>query len=284
MFHYKLAAPCRLSFSKYRLAFTMTDSSHKNRLLRAWENDWYCYWDSGKDGTPSYGVPQDPDKDYVFKPALHEETPTSPLVVVSVNARSINSESVQSARTLLVGLHAKLTEGNIACDCLGSEGQNDFSPFLLLGNLQSTSGSLNVTGNTEQKRQATNDDINDGEEEEPSSSKKVLGSFLSSKAAAKFVLEALGAHPVLIKNITIPKKSATGAVPKKSDHEEEDEDEDAGVFGKLSAELFEKLTVDGITPFVFYCGSGKLNPVPLFVISRLAPNVLGGFLSAIVHT
>jgi hypothetical protein len=266
------------------LHLTMADSSPKNRLLKAWENDWFCYWDDSGDGAPSYGVPQNPEQDYVFKPALQEETSTSPLVVVSVNVSTeiLESERVKSARTLLEGLHSKLTKANITCDCFGSESQHDFSPFLLLGNLESALDSHHITENhalaDKHQRTKNDDSVDDVKEEEPSTSEKFLGSFKSSKAAAKWVLEAVGAHPVLVEAITVPKKADKG---------DDDHHEDAlcgAVFGKLTAEMFEKLTVDGRPPLVFYCGSEKLNPVPLFVISRLASNVFGGFISAIIHT
>jgi len=37
-------------------------------------------------------------------------------------------------------------------------------------------------------------------------------------------------------------------------------------------------------PIVFYAGSGALNPLPVFVLGKMAPGVVGGFASTLVHT
>jgi hypothetical protein len=41
-------------------------------------------------------------------------------------------------------------------------------------------------------------------------------------------------------------------------------------------------TPDGVVAFC--CGSELLNPVPVFIVARISPDLVGGFISAFIHT
>jgi hypothetical protein len=87
-------------------------------------------------------------------------------------------------------------------------------------------------------------------------------------------LENIGAHPELMSSIQCD--SGTDIT---------DNEDDVGIFGELNSHVYEMLTAEshgGV--LTFYCGSEKMNPVPLFVLCKFSDTVVGGFLSAIVHT
>lgn len=44
------------------------------------------------------------------------------------------------------------------------------------------------------------------------------------------------------------------------------------------------LSLSPVRPVAFYCGSELLNPVPVLVVGRLSPDLVGGIMTAIVHT
>jgi hypothetical protein len=241
-------------------------------------------------------MPEDPNVDYVFKPPLKEESDTSPLVLVTNDSGiDVDSERIKSVKTLLIDLHKKLQDDKILCEAYGSEGGDEYSPFLLISNVLDSVETVNKKDTTEQalKRHRKNEDEDDEEEDDDeedddeeddegedddegeekdvtNESSLVFGSFSTSKAAAKYVLKAIGAHKELIKSITVDK------LDKKEEAQE--------FFGDLTSEIFEQLTVDGKRPLVFYCGSEQMNPVPVFILALLAPNVIGGFISAVTHT
>ena len=57
---------------------------------------------------------------------------------------------------------------------------------------------------------------------------------------------------------------------------------------RITDKVFEAITTpddNGNKPFplIFHCGLGKLNPVPVFIVGRMASNIVGGFLSATVY-
>merc|ERR1712008_616835 len=128
------------------------------------------------------------------------------------------------------------------------------------------------------------------------------------------VLETLGAHPIIMGSI---QRCTIEQIPWWIDIDERITSDN---FDDLPEELEETLRIDDITvpeqpplfgnasltrdiysflqttaaannvdgdsnpPFVFYAGSDKLNPVPFFVLNKLAPGFVGGFMSALVHT
>ena len=56
------------------------------------------------------------------------------------------------------------------------------------------------------------------------------------------------------------------------------------MYSSLPGESVLKWVSGKEVPLVFYAGSGKLNPLPFFVLGKMAPGVVGGFISALVHT
>lgn len=97
--------------------------------------------------------------------------------------------------------------------------------------------------------------------------------------SAESLLIAIGAHEKLkcsihILNVTPEMK---GDVPL------EDPDNDVRLFSGMTSQVFAALGREK-TPLVFYCGSGELNPVPFFVVGEFSPGLVGGFVSALVHT
>jgi hypothetical protein len=64
---------------------------------------------------------------------------------------------------------------------------------------------------------------------------------------------------------------------------EVNDDEQGPLFEGHGPAVLRELSRRG-EPLVFYAGSEKLNPVPMFVIAQLDDTCAGGFLSALVHT
>ena len=205
-------------------------------LLSEWVSDWYCYWDG------SYGMPQDHEKDYVFKPPLSERMDG---IVFSSAADPSQSETTDSAVRTLLGIQEELGDENLQC-LFTSESDYTYLPILI--------------------------NLADGEE---------------LNAAA--VLQALGAHKQLLSSV----KSFVmeGLLHNQEDAEEKEKlsldednpDDDVRNLSKLYNCLRTSSAVD-MKPLIFYCGSDKLNPVPFFVVTRLSPSLVGGFISGIIHT
>lgn len=93
------------------------------------------------------------------------------------------------------------------------------------------------------------------------------------RLTAESLLQALGAHQEI-------RSSARAYEP--------EEERLQQMFGDLTEEVFQLLKEkegEGEQPLLmFHAGSEKLNPVPFFVLSRLADGLVGGFVSAVVHT
>eukprot|EP00959_Pyramimonas_sp_CCMP1952_P308662 6460147-Pyramimonas_sp.AAC.1 len=114
-----------------------------------------------------------------------------------------------------------------------------------------------------------------------------------NRLTAREVLETLGAHPEIVGRVCEPRDCPWWLdVDDNVDEDEWDDSEESGppLFGKASvtreihAFLSQSHDEHDCPPLVFYAGSDKLNPVPLFVLSTLAPNLVGGWISALVHT
>ena len=196
-------------------------------LLEEWagntpDQPWFCYW------TGSFGLPADPQTDFVFKPSLE-------MIAVNISDRdqcqrvikgplaNAPLEETNSACARLCALYQKMDD--ITCDCMGSESEYPYYPIML---------SLDANVNF----------------------------------SASSILTALGAHPQLLDSIILPK-----------------EVDEESLFGSLSKEIYDFLSGVGTQkPLVFYCGSDRLNPVPLFAVGLVTPSVIAGFISGIVHT
>ena len=113
------------------------------------------------------------------------------------------------------------------------------------------------------------------------------------------ILKLLGAHPQLLSSIS--DRSSDIQWDCRSGHPEEegqDEDDEGGHLfqsAAIMAEVQKLLSRSSPTAscegarssmktLVFYAGSEKLNPVPFFVLGPISPGLVGGFMSALVHT
>jgi hypothetical protein len=192
----------------------------------------------------SYATPANQEIHYVFKPPL-EIDEFSGFVKFGLD----DNEYVQQAIEVLSDLNKLIDEAGVMSGCLGSESEYPFTPFLY------TSWAP----------------------EKP----------LTPQA----LLESIGAHSELLTSIsydpTLIDRQLKGNSVATADAVDSAETDDDGskIFGELNSYVFEKLageSRDGV--LIFYCGSDKLNPIPLFIVCKFSPTVIGGFLSAIVHT
>lgn len=93
---------------------------------------------------------------------------------------------------------------------------------------------------------------------------------------ARTVLQALGAHVQLLSSMQCYEMDQLL-------QDDDDENTDTARLSELYNSLL-SLSSSSMKPLIFYCGSNLLNPVPLFIVSRLSPSLVGGFISAIIHT
>ena len=117
------------------------------------------------------------------------------------------------------------------------------------------------------------------------------------------VLRLLGAHPQLLSSISDRSSevqwdcSRSGGRSEEEGQEGQDEDDDGDHLLFQSAEIMTEVQKllsrssptashedSSMKPLVFYAGSEKLNPVPFFVLGPISPGLIGGFMSALVHT
>ncbi len=96
----------------------------------AWQlaNDWYCYWDD------SFGMPQDREADYVFRPTLFECR--DGFVIPnggSLEALNAPREEMMSLGRALsrCAQMAKVINGKIRLEAFGSEGSTPLSVMIL---------------------------------------------------------------------------------------------------------------------------------------------------------
>jgi hypothetical protein len=109
---------------------------------------------------------------------------------------------------------------------------------------------------------------------------KFLNPWDSGKALSpETFLESIGAHSELISEISFDPLTA-------QDQKDAVYNEQGSfVFGSMTSHIFEKLIAESSEmPLIFYSGSEKLNPVPFFIVCRFSPTIVGGFMSAVVHT
>jgi hypothetical protein len=97
-----------------------------------------------------------------------------------------------------------------------------------------------------------------------------LASFpAGEELTAEALLERVGAHQEITSSVC--------------HYEPSDEERLQKLFGDATAEIMGFLGEKG-KPLIFHAGSEKLNPVPFFVVGRLADGLVGGFISAVIHT
>ncbi|KAK3287288.1 hypothetical protein CYMTET_5193 [Cymbomonas tetramitiformis] len=219
------------------VAFDLTPDPSPTGLIYEFSSDWYCYWDG------SYGLPQVPEVDFVFKPPLLQ---SKSGFVVTENSNLFEFATpgdVKSVLSKLKSIQEEFVKHDVRCSCFGSESDNPYLPFV-------------VPWSTENQ--------------------------LSRGEIPAVLLRQLGAHEKLRSNVKIC-DDLLFFLP---DGGNEDGDfnvifSDTSVSSPTATQIKELL---GDEPLVFYVGSDDLNPVPLFVVSVVADGLLGGFLSALIHT
>lgn len=219
-------------------------------LIQEWKDSWFCYWnwDEGRDRS----------EEYVFRPPLEEST--DGIVRVGCCA---DTEQHRQLTTRLLDMYGRLQLKDTRCSFFSSEADYPYHPIVF---------------------------------------------FLEENAvfSPEYVLGALGAHPELMSSIesftqtALKDRAARHADDDGADYElclfhawnaaenVHSKNLDSQVFEAL-AEISHDLSQeeDGSnrgSPLVFYCGSEKMNPVPLFVLFRATPSIAIGFYSALVHT
>jgi len=218
-------------------------------FLAEYRCEWYCYWDN------SYGPPPDPTTNYAFKPPLGQSR--DGLVAAKdwdLLSQGATEEDALTAASALLDMRAHLDEAGVRCSAYGSESDYAFLPILM--------------------------------------------PFPSAEAlTAQAVLHILGAHQQLlgsVRDVTDQVSWCLEDTGEASGNEEEEEEEDQQLFEtRESTRAVHQLLTGrsgtlpgpgGQPPLVFYAGSERLNPVPFFVLGRMASGLVGGFMSVLIHT
>ena len=158
-----------------------------------------------------------------------------------------NLRTVQAASNILLDFHATLKENKVSCSLFDSEGEYQFYPILVEWNSE-----IELT---------------------PES-----------------FLQVLGAHDQLMASIHQTTQEDLATIVQHGD-----------LFGNeflfisqsnpsfhITDQVFKAITLPDANgnkafPLLFHCGSEQLNPVPVFIVGKMAPNLVGGFVSATVH-
>ena len=227
-------------------------------LLTEWSGSWYCYW------TGEFGLPANPNTDYVFSPCLSVveggKLATSSLCP-AVSASS--SPEVLDTVTRLLALQARISADGARCSLAGSESDYEWIPFGIS-----------------------------------------WPALESDKVEPATFLKHINAHPEISSRVRLlPISRLRGAG--------DEEGQAGGAFGGITSDVLKFLdpgmpdedappvtsaaasvtnassssaASSGNRILAFYAGSEKLNPVPLFIVSRLSADLVGGFVSAVIHT
>ena len=197
----------------------------------------------------SYGMPKNRENDFVFNPPLSERMDD---IVFSTIADPFTSDPQCEVDPVVHNLlrFRKEVLGDDYSQCLfGSESDYPFLPILI--------------------------ELKEGEVE----------------LDARTVLRALGAHVELSSSVNCFEMEQL--LRDLTDDDGADMTQLSGLYNcllSLSTSSVESSAAPQVInsgvmkPLIFYCGSDLLNPIPLFIVSRLSPSLVGGFISAIIHT
>lgn len=250
--------------------------TRKQNFLNELVSDWYCYWDG------SFGLPKDREKDFIFAPQL---TLVNGGVIIPgscVDAQIFKDNTVtyKICQTLL-DTEARLFQSGRSCDVLGSESDYDYFPILCPW----TTGSIPT---------------------------------LSSREGVIKILQILGAHSQLIDSVEIVSptdilkyffvsdtcrdelwinENTNSTTNNEEDLHVEENIKKIVIQDPIVCEMAELLSgrklndnKDNIYDIInencvlFYAGSERLNPVPVLLLGPVGPGLVGGFISAVVHT
>jgi len=191
-------------------------------VIKEWASNWFCYWDG------SFGMPADPDKNFLFKPCL-EMTKSGVVRTKEWDLFALNSAAeVKETLEELFFVMKKLEKRECgAAIGLGSEADYPWHPFAV--------------------------------------------PWKQGKLSPQSLLAELGAHEQL------RKKDAIAMLGNDPDFEE---DEDSGP--SISDVFLDKHK--GTEALYFHTGSEAFNPVVVFAVAKMKPNLVAGFVGGIVHT